>query len=278
MKTVLLSNSQNTKECIIQLLGREFPLTGKSIHARLAREHSKEISYQGAHKILQEMEQEGIVDKAGKEYCLSRSWVSDVEKFSANLAEAYLNQERKVAEELQMFEHANMTFDSPIRLAEFLIPYLHNQKLNPDKKPGIILARRSYPLIGLSEKDMKILLDACINTPYYALVKGNTILDRLFGQILGKVGFKMKLGVDSIDSFDTLINGDYFAEVHWPPVLMNGWLSSANNVKKINQFDLKAWFDFMHNNCGKINVVTYRNPGLADQIRKQALEHFKGVK
>lgn len=279
MKTVLLSGGQNTKEQVVQILGHEFPLSGKEIHARLNREFGKEITYQGTYKLLQEMEGEGTLEKSGREYSLNDKWISEVKRFSSGLEDSYSNRQKHSVDELHRQEYGGFKFDSPLELAHFLIEFIQDVRLNPRDKEGVMWIRRAYPLIGLSKADIRGINEACRKIKWYHLIKSDTVLDRVFGENLLKVGAKnIKFGIDSIDMPDIFLNGDYIVEIYWPPGIMEGWVERALKVKKMDELDLKYWFDFMHNKCDTINVAAYRNPEIADHIRAKAMGQFKGAK
>src|SRR3989338_2017337 len=85
-----LNNKQNTtKDAIISILSQEWPLSTKEIYSRTQRELSLNVSYQAIHKTIKQLEENGIISKAGLKYELNRDWISNIKKFSTNLEKLY---------------------------------------------------------------------------------------------------------------------------------------------------------------------------------------------
>ena len=83
------SKNMNSKDAIISLLSRKFPLNAKEIFNEVKRSYESNVSYQAIHKTLQALEQEGVIEKAGSKYKLSRSWISNLGSFAKELQENY---------------------------------------------------------------------------------------------------------------------------------------------------------------------------------------------
>ena len=83
------SKNMNSKDAIISLLSRKFPLNAKEIFNGVKRSYESNVSYQAIHKTLQALEQEGVIEKAGSKYKLSRSWISNLGSFAKELQENY---------------------------------------------------------------------------------------------------------------------------------------------------------------------------------------------
>jgi hypothetical protein len=80
-------------------------------------------------------------------------WITKVEKFSSLLRSAYNDKQKIDLKELYKDNQVNLTFDNPLELGGFLCnTYFHYP--NPRNKCTIILATNTYPLIGLSVKDI----------------------------------------------------------------------------------------------------------------------------
>jgi len=100
--TLLKLNSGNasTKQKIIRLLSETWPLSAKEIHEKLAKSYSSEISYQAAHKTIQEMLSENIVEKNQNGYALSLEWIQKSKKNLEQVEKRYLeNKQIKIPKE-----------------------------------------------------------------------------------------------------------------------------------------------------------------------------------
>ena len=86
-----ISKQKSTKDIIISILSREWPLSAKRIYNKVVSEEGRPVSYQAVHKIIKGMENEGLLIKQGKEYLLNSEWIGGVKKFASSLETAYSN-------------------------------------------------------------------------------------------------------------------------------------------------------------------------------------------
>ena len=73
----------------IVILGRDWPLSLKSIHQRITKEHGKTVSIQATHKSLARLVKQNVLLKQQKRYRLSPKWLEQVNNFSMQAKEAY---------------------------------------------------------------------------------------------------------------------------------------------------------------------------------------------
>src|SRR3989338_9163257 len=85
----LSPKQKSTKDAIISILSREWPLSTKEIHNRAQRQLSLNVSYQAVHKTIKQFEKEGIISKVGREYELNRGRISSTKKSFTNLEKLY---------------------------------------------------------------------------------------------------------------------------------------------------------------------------------------------
>src|SRR3989344_2615957 len=101
---LLKLNPENasTKQKIISVLGMEWPLTAKQIYERVQREYGANISYQGVHKIIQELEGGKILERAKSGYQLNIDWIQKSKKSLEDVEKRYLqNKKIKIPENFQ---------------------------------------------------------------------------------------------------------------------------------------------------------------------------------
>jgi hypothetical protein len=89
----LVSFGKRGKACglIIGILLQEWPLSAAALHKRLMKRCAYPISYQGTHKIVKKMLQEGILERDGKHYYkISLGWAGKLQRFGAETRKAHL--------------------------------------------------------------------------------------------------------------------------------------------------------------------------------------------
>src|SRR3989344_7743488 len=86
-----VNSKASSKDKIISILSKQWPLTSKEIFERLKREYAQETTYQAAHKTIQELVNENILEKDGNKYGLSKIWIMSNQQFFAETAKLYQN-------------------------------------------------------------------------------------------------------------------------------------------------------------------------------------------
>src|SRR3989344_5021868 len=75
-----LMEGNSSKDFILAILSKEFPLTSKQIFNKVKLESKKQISYQAVHKVLQEMVLSGILSKENALYQINSNWINQMKK------------------------------------------------------------------------------------------------------------------------------------------------------------------------------------------------------
>jgi hypothetical protein len=269
----LNNKSSSTRNLIISVLAENWPLSAKKIHETLKRKHARDCSYQAVHKLLKELQDEGIVHFKDKKYLLNLDWVKSIETFSKKVTDAYLTDKKSVLERLDNGESVNMSFDTVTELGSFLIFDWFNFPSKDDR--AFMHWYRTYSLVGLSKHQMDGMRKITSHLKLYTLVKKNSLVDRFLGIALQKVGYKVKFGVDVASECDLFIFGDYILRVYWPEALMSTWDKLWHKTKKVDEFDLDSMLRSMHDRDQKINVTINKNPAVAQQLKEKTLAYFK---
>ena len=82
---------------VIGILVSEWPLSTAALHKRLAERYSYPISYQGTHKIIKKLAENGVVEKEDRHYYrLSENWLAKIRDFSSDATESYAGETGKL--------------------------------------------------------------------------------------------------------------------------------------------------------------------------------------
>ncbi len=84
---------------LLDILSREFPLTGKQVLLRLNRYHGKGVSYQAVHKLLKKMVLGGVLTKESFKYRISLRYVEQMTSFLERVKQDYENRGVEIVEE-----------------------------------------------------------------------------------------------------------------------------------------------------------------------------------
>lgn len=184
-----VGGSSSSKDLVVQILSREWPLTAKQIYNKLVRESGKSVSYQAVHKIVLQLVSDGVLLKEGKGYCLSELWIKDLKKSASLLEEKYSKQKSYDFTELLRKDCVVYDFNGILELARFLIGILLKLP-NSENKPNVFLTTFVYSIVGLKDEDYAELKESFAKTPTYVFCAENNFVDRMFAKTLKEYGAK----------------------------------------------------------------------------------------
>ncbi len=262
----LLGSQGGTKQAIISILSQEWPLNAKQVFQHVNKSMPKTVTYQAVHKLLKQLETEGVVDKMGSQYRLRPEWILEMEKFVGQMKTAQ-NQNSPKLEKPQI-----RVFENIIQLARFFIYDLFEYPKS-ETLPIVTQWNIMYSLIGLSKEEMdeirrigkaKTVLVAC---------ESNSLVDKILAKTLEKIGTKVKLGVNNPNSFDTIVVGNHVCEIYFDDQFKSQFKALWNKPKKVSEFNLNAVLEGMHKKWNT-KAIIYHDPTRADQIRKKVLKEF----
>ncbi len=138
----------STKQKIIDLLSNEYPLTAKNIHNRLQKQYSAEITYQGVHKTIKEMETQKIVERKKNGYLLNIEWIQKSKKTMERVEKKYLQNQKIVLPE-DFTGSVEIEFDSVTDLGVSMTELLMSKQLSKDSNDPSFICTMEYGLWSL---------------------------------------------------------------------------------------------------------------------------------
>lgn len=256
-----------SKDTVIQILADENLLSMQEVFTRFKKQATKTISYQAVHKLLKQLESEGVVDKMGSQYRLRPEWILEMEKFVEQM-KTMQNQTNTKMEKPQI-----RTFENIIQVAHFII-YELCEYPKSDTLPIVTHWNIMYSLIGLSKEEIDDTRRINKTKKFFVACKSNSLVDKILAKVLEKLGTKVKLGVNNPNSFDIIVVGDHVCEIYFDNRFKSIFKALWNKPKKVNEFDLDAVLDGMHKKWNT-KAIIYHDPARADQIRQNVLKEFE---
>lgn len=263
--------STDLKDLVISVLSIEWPLSAKQIHHKIVREHGKQVTYQAVHKVLKAMLSEGIIELKEKDYQLNIDWIKKVHFLSEQLEKTYLDKKTVFDPNKEV---NNLAFNTLIEMYRFIVASLVLVP-NPENKPGLCVWRHCWGMIGASNQEFGLIKKALTEKKHFSICNGNTVLDKAFSNTLEKLGKKNRLGVPCAIDCDTIIEGDYVAQIYYSEDIRRDLDKVFDKVKKIEDLDVSWFLENVLNRKTKITVIVTKNPDVADNLREQFLKHFK---
>ena len=273
------SGARSTKDAIISILSEEWPLTAKHIYNKLRRQQATGISYQAVHKTIKQFEKEGIISKVGREYELSRSWISNTKKSFTNLEKLY-NKDEMVYEIDPNFKGTiKLEFNDFSVLSVFIAELLANKILAGNGDPtAIAWFRHMYWPLRFNFKDFAILQGVARNCKKtYAIVSLASPFDKwLQKQFLRagvsnvKIGTKEQLFDDSL-----YVQGDCIIEVVSSAKTKQILDEVYNRNRNLTDLFREVYFRNTLKTPMHFELTITRNPEMAKFLKKQLMKYFR---
>src|SRR3989338_7679647 len=80
---------KSVKEIVFNILCTDYPLSLTKLHDIISKKYNLKVSYQGIRFAINELKQEDIIEKVGKEYKINKDWIDSLTKFAENLKDNY---------------------------------------------------------------------------------------------------------------------------------------------------------------------------------------------
>jgi len=138
----MFSNTPNTRDAILKMLIAKWPQSTKEIFVELKDAGGFNITYQGVHKILKQLEVEGVVNSKDRKYALSVEWVRNLRRWSEIAEKSYAKSKSK--------EYAEFGVGSSVEKNAFLAgreaaqKALQKTKLKKEPQLALVFASSSY--------------------------------------------------------------------------------------------------------------------------------------
>jgi len=108
------------KNQIIEILGKEWPLTAKKIYFKIRRQ-GKIVTYQAVFKALQQLLEEKIIEKKKYDYLLSKEWLIKTTDFYDDLKKSYFSEHKNIVTKILKSPSITLTFDNYYKMLATLL-------------------------------------------------------------------------------------------------------------------------------------------------------------
>ncbi len=267
-----VSGNASTKDAIISLLSRRFPLSVKEVSHALGHELGISVSYQAVHKAVLELFEQNVLEKAGLKYRLAPDWISRIKNFADQVEKLY--SKKNDLSDFSRTDIVNFRFSNFIECGKFLINDFYLKFPNPENKEEVSFNEHCWLLIGGSDREFEALKEICKRKNIYNITLNDTVLDRQATGFLISLGKKCLVGIKPPMEGDLFIVGDFIAQVYYSSDFKKEFYGFYEQTKDFSKFNLPDYFRVISKESF-ITVTISRNADLADFLRKQAKEIFE---
>lgn len=268
------------KEAIISILGTRWPLSTKDIYSEIQRlSDANGFSYQATHKTIQQLVEEKILAKNGKNYELSQEWINRLKNFSTSLSDKYSNKNNQ--EITPDFEGTiKWRFDDLSVFAMEMLRLITNiAKWNDAKENGVLLVKHAWWPFNFKFMDFALFLDMV------KLTKGGNVVfesDAPFDRWVAKQYVSSGVKVKFVEN----LNLDHDVLFFQGVIIQASFSDETRQLQdevysKVHDLgDLLQEFVFQRHAHKKveIEVQIIKNPALSKTMRDQLVEKYFGEK
>ena len=274
-----LDKPKKAKDLIISILSMKPPLSSKKIYNEVKRRFGYSITYQAIHKTILQLLEEGVLVKEDMEYSINMQWIDEVSNFAEKLKESYEQKEKYPDGIIDMQTTDNMQmiiFNNFLSAETFNMKILDRYCFNPrNKEPccaHIQHVKRPVFQSGDAYETLRIFKKC--KTKKYILVRGNGFLDKWSADFFKDIAGYL-LGIDVAKDYETYILGDTVTQLYIPPEISKKLDFLYANTKRIEDLKMpEVYTDIYERKC-KAQLLIFKNPELAEQLRQKTLSYFR---
>jgi len=266
-------NPKSTREQAIQVLSEEWPLTAKEVHKRLGKEFYNEISYQAVHKLLSEMQEQGLIKNENKKVELNKEWLKAQKQFFEETEAKYTGKNNKYIIDQNERGPQTFEFDDYSTFCITMAEMINNQlQLEGMDKTGAGLLRHLWFPTSFKFVDFDLLKKMAKYGKTHLAVKSDSPFDNWLAKQYGQANLgPIKLGAKELDVEDDFaVRGDYFFQIHFSEEtkqIMDEYYSRVNNITDL----LKEYIQQkITKKKMKITLTITRNKDMVEIIKKKA--------
>jgi hypothetical protein len=266
---------KDSRSWIVHILSKEWPLPAKEIYNRIHRANGSEITYQGIHKSIRQLESEGVLHKVQSRYSLSPDWISSLRKFGLELEDALKGRRSLHLGEISQNSSVQLVFDSFIDFFYWAIEEALEQKAKSEGPfSSYALTYHPWPALSISKAQYSSLKSLFSGGEHFIACKGNGRLDKSLMSVWKAAGAKIALGAESPKSSDTFAFGDFVLQVFPSHKAKKGLRDIFSGQDHLNGRALVEYCRLYFESQDPVTVLVSRNAELSSQMREGVMSEF----
>jgi len=268
----------NVRNQIIQVLSEEWPLTARQIYTKISRQTPATITYQGVHKAVRQLEENGVLTRKDNKYQVDLEWLKSIRAFSELVQRKYLN---KVSGDSSP-DKMSFVFDTVSEADAFILDILSSSDI-PAGATVYLSWNHLWVPIFISRSTYKKFTDMLLGLPaqggkFYSVCPSDTPIDRWCASFWQKKGLQAKLGVKISPDSSFVVLGDVVVQVLYPLEIRTRLDRAFSRAKTVHDLDPDKLFEEVFEKKTKIPLVVSKNSALAEHFKDQIVKAFESSK
>ena len=268
---------KSTKDQIINILTRKYPLKTKTIYSSMKKEYASSVTYQAIHKLLKELVDEGVVKKENLSYEINPDWLKRVGDFLSFVEQSYKNQKPLVPGPSKVSKIGKITlmeFESLADLDMFFIDY--EERFHRKQKDGVVVwaAKHYHWPFAYSKKMFDVQQRKKERKNSYKLFGSSTPFDKWSMNFYKQLGVNVIFDKNLAQKDGIAVYGDDILEIKYSKELVTVMDNFFNKNKDFDRINLLGFFKDILNKKTKVEVTLQKNSYIAERIIKDSLRLF----
>ncbi len=262
---LIKTGEHNLKNIVISVLSRQWPLSARRVYKEVCSDHFQ-ITYQGVHKALRQLREQGIVRRTEEGHQLDRNWIDQLEAYSGFLRSNYAMGKNTDFYGMLSGDSACLPFDNYFQAVSAMLEIMGREHENPQKDEVLLQLPHPLPIIGLSASVLSRLKrhskTHSFSATYHSDSASDLALCRVWEQagIAGKISRKHTRG-----NYNVLTKGILIQIMPSPAFARR----ATAILSKGGHESLLAYTQASLDPSSKTLVTITKSPGLAEEIRKE---------
>jgi hypothetical protein len=268
---------KTNKDLVISSLIYNHPATLAKITNVIRKKFHAPVTFQGIRKAANQLLENEVVVKEGKEYSLSKDWILKLRQFTEELHESYFTESsgvrniEAIGEEIKVY-----TFDNLIDLDVFwnsLIGRWFDEDTGKEKEYAQQSGHAWYVLANLEEETKTLEKIQKHGIKFYTLAAGKSVLDRWSKKYYEDQGFFYTVSNNSNTSGYFAVYGNKVIQCTYPKDLVEEMDKIYNQSRDFESFEITKLIKLLRKKV-ELKMIVMKNPVVAVQLRNFILSHF----
>ncbi|MFA5246553.1 MAG: hypothetical protein WC408_01525 [Candidatus Micrarchaeia archaeon] len=263
---LIKSGEHNLKNIVISVLSREWPLSARRVYKEVCSEHFQ-ITYQGVHKALRQLREQGIVRRTEEGHQLDSQWIEKLEAYSGFLRSNYAMGKNTDFYSMMNGESACLSFDNYFQAVSAILEIMAREHEKPEKDDVLLSLSHPFPLIGLSARTLVALKKHCKSHSFSAAYSSDFASDLALCKMWEQAGIEGKVSRkhSARGNYNILTKG-ILVQIMPSPAFAR---RASAILSKGGYESLLAYTQASLDPSSKTLVTITKSPALADEIRKE---------
>ncbi len=273
---------KSTKDLVVSVLMYNYPVTLAKITNEIKRKFQASVTFQGVRKAANQLVENDVVVKKGKEYSLSKEWILKLRQFTEKLHESYFTESKRVrnieaiGEDIKVYTFDNLV-DVDIFWNSLIGKWFDEDKNSKEEKYYVQQSGHTWYVLANLEEETQTLEKIQKNKiRFYTLAIGKLVLDKWSKKYYEDHGFyytTLKKKKNDTSKYFA-VYGDNVIQCTYPVELTKEMDQIYHQAKDFESFDVTRLIKLLRRKV-ELKMTVMKNPVVAEQLRNYVLSHFK---